>query len=130
VLVVDASFVVQASATVDGLRRVTRQRPIAPPLLWSEVTSVLHELRWRRAVSEQLADVALRNFRNARIGLRRPTRLYEHAWAIASQLGWAKTYDAEYVALARLENCPLLTLDGRLARAASRLVEIIEPKDL
>ena len=89
-LVVDASFVVQASATVDGLRRVTRQRPIAPPLLWSEVTSVLHELRWRRAVSEQLADVALRNFRSARIGLRRPTRLYEHAWAIASQLGWAK----------------------------------------
>jgi predicted nucleic acid-binding protein len=33
----------------------------------------------------------------------------------------AKTYDAEYVALAGLLRCRLVTIDGRLRRGAGRL---------
>ncbi len=49
---------------------------------------------------------------------------------LARDLGWAKTYDAEYVALARLLKAPLVTIDGRLARAVGNLVQIIAPADL
>ena len=40
---------------------------------------------------------------------------------------WARTYDAEYVALAHLLSSRLLTLDARLRRTASRLVEVLGP---
>jgi predicted nucleic acid-binding protein len=44
--------------------------------------------------------------------------------------GWAKTYDAEYVALAKLLDCRLLTVDGRLRRGADRLGFVITPAEL
>ncbi len=57
----------------------------------------------------------------------RPPALGSEAWAIADELGWAKTYDAEYLAIARLSRARLLTLDGRILRAAERLgIEIAE----
>ena len=129
-LVVDASFVVDASMTVEGLDRLERWQAVAPALLWSEATSVLHELRWRKAISTELADTAFRRLRQAPIGLRSPSRLSQEAWEIASRLGWAKTYDAEYVALARLLGCALLTIDGKLARAAAGEARILGPTDL
>ena len=52
------------------------------------------------------------------------------AWEVADALGWAKTYDAEYVALAQHLDCPLLTIDARLARGAGRVVSIVGPADL
>jgi predicted nucleic acid-binding protein len=35
-------------------------------------------------------------------------------------MGWVRTYDAEYCALAELEDVPLITADDRLARGARR----------
>jgi len=49
---------------------------------------------------------------------------------IADRLGWTKTYDAEYLALARILKCRLLTTDSKLKSAASRIVAIIGPGDL
>lgn len=40
------------------------------------------------------------------------------------------TYDAEYVALADLSGCRLVTLDGRLRRAADSLGFVIGPDEL
>lgn len=45
-------------------------------------------------------------------------------------MGWAKTYDAQYVALARLLDCKLVTLDERLIRGIERLDVAIRPRDL
>ena len=53
-----------------------------------------------------------------------------HAWKIADRLGWAKTYDAEYVALADLLSCRLVTLDARLRRGAQRLGFVVGPDEL
>lgn len=44
------------------------------------------------------------------------------AWEIADQLGWVTTYDAEYVALTRLQADALVTSNSELAHAVSGLV--------
>ena len=129
-LVIDASAAVQASLPSEGFLFLDQEELIAPPLLWSEVPSVLHEMAWRGSVSRGLGRAALERFLAAPIGTKRHVRLTAEAWRIADELGWAKTYDAEYVALARLLGSRLLTLDARLRRTASRLVEVLGPTEL
>ncbi|HLE43939.1 MAG TPA: type II toxin-antitoxin system VapC family toxin [Methylomirabilota bacterium] len=129
-LVVDASVAVHASLAADGFALLRGETLAAPALLWSEVPSVLHELAWRGSVSRQLAREALARFLAASVVPRRPSRLTSQAWDIADRFGWAKTYDAEYVALAHLLRCRLLTLDARLRRSASGLIEVVGPSEL
>lgn len=129
-LVIDASAAVQASLSSDGFGFLSAEDLVAPGLLWSEGLSVLHELGWRRTISPALAGAALARFAAAPITAKRPNRLAEEAWRVADELGWAKTYDAEYLALARLLRCRLLTLDARLRRRASSVVEIVGPTEL
>ena len=130
VLVIDASAAVQASLPSHGFALLDQEELVAPALLWSQVPSVLHEMAWRGTMSRALGREALGRFLAAPISARRHARLTPEAWRIADELGWAKTYDAEYVALARLLGSRLLTLDARLRRTASRLVEILGPGQL
>ncbi|MBI3693545.1 MAG: hypothetical protein HY238_01710 [Acidobacteria bacterium] len=53
------------------------------------------------------------------IRIRRPARLH-----------LSKTYAAEYVALACAFDCPLPTIDARLARAAAGEARMMGPADL
>ncbi len=125
-LVVDASAVLAIASSGAGLSN----RPmIAPPLLWSEVTSLVSRAAWRGDLTRSVASGLLRAFLRLPIERRIPHDLYRLATEIADGLGWAKTYDAEYVALASLEGCRLLTADGRLKRGAGHLVEIVGPTD-
>lgn len=105
---------------------------VAPPLLWSEVPSVLHELRSRGEISEDLAGGALARLTENVIGIRevRPENLTKTAWDIATSLGWAKTYDAEYLATAQLLSCRLVTVDHRLRRGADRFGFVVTPDEL
>jgi indolepyruvate ferredoxin oxidoreductase alpha subunit len=41
---------------------------------------------------------------------------------LAEQLGWAETYDAEYVALTKLQADAFVTLDADLARRVEGIV--------
>jgi len=74
--------------------------------MWSEALSVLHEARWRGRVTPELADRSRDRLLRAEIVRASPRRLLDEAWRVAEALGWAKTHDAEYVALARLRDCP------------------------
>lgn len=129
-LVVDASVAVYAALTDDGFDRLRAVDLVAPPLLWSEALSTLREHLWRGDISREQAEASRSSLLDAPIRRRAPRALYTEAWRIASELGWAKTYDAEYVALARLLGCRLLTLDGRLRRGAARLADVIGPTEL
>jgi predicted nucleic acid-binding protein len=59
-----------------------------------------------------------------------PPNLGEATWRIANELGWGRTYDAEYVALAKILGCRLVTLDARLRRGADRLGFVVIPEEL
>jgi predicted nucleic acid-binding protein len=130
VLVVDAAVVVTACLSEAGLAPLAKEQLVAPHLLWSEVSSVLHELLWRKEISSELAAIAVRRLSEADISPRRPRGLMDEAWGIADRLGWAKTYDAEYLALARLLRCRLVTTDAKLKTAGARVVGVIGPTEL
>ena len=129
-LVIDASVALSAALTRDGFMRLADHDLVAPPLMWSEAVSTLREHAWRGDVSTDQADRSLQSLLAAPIRRRAPRALHAESWRIAGELGWAKTYDAEYVALARLLDCRLLTRDARLRRGAARLVDAIGPADL
>lgn len=91
---------------------------IAPPLLWSEATSALHRLAAEGSLDPGTARRQHALVEKARIARREPPRLRRRAWEIADRMGWVRTYDAEYCALAELEDVALVTGDQRLARGA------------
>ena len=99
---------------------------VAPSLLWSETLSALREASWRRALSEDLARAAVDRLGSLGVYQADDPDLPSRAYRIAEQLGWAKTYDAEYVALAQILEAPIFTRDARLVRGAQRLVEFVD----
>jgi predicted nucleic acid-binding protein len=129
-LVIDASVAVAACYGADGFEEFGAEQLVAPPLMWSEARSALHELLWRSEISQDDALASRSRLERSPVEQRRPRALGENAWRIADELGWAKTYDAEYVALAQLLGCRLVTLDARLLRSAERLGVVISPMDL
>jgi predicted nucleic acid-binding protein len=126
-LVLDASVAFQACIALESFAVFGRERLVAPPLLWPEVRSSLHAALWRREISPALARIALEQLQAAPIASRSPAGLGMEAWRIADEFGWAKTYDAEYVALAALLRCRLVTADDALRRATARLGFVIGP---
>ena len=129
-LVLDSNVAIRAAAAHDGFAPFGREELVSPSLMWFEVRSSLHEALWRRDVSERHALETLARLAASPLRPRSHPRLGQNAWRIADALGWAKTYDAEYVALAELLRCRLVTLDGRLRRGADRLGFVIGPDEL
>lgn len=129
-IVTDASVIVQVCLSEVEVDFLSKRELIAPALLWSEATSVVHELKWRGRISSALATAALDKLLGVPVQRRQPARLHREAWHLAERFGWAKTYDAEYVALAALTKCRLLTTDARLTSIAGQVVTVIGPVDL
>ena len=129
-IVLDSSAALRAARASAAAAVLRRHELIAPPLLWSEVHSAVHEALWRRELDADAADDTLARFDALEVARRRPARLHAEAFRIASELGWAKTYDAEFLALARLADAVVLTTDARLRRGADRTGLVIDPSDL
>ena len=114
-LVVDASALVDA-LLIDGAARACLSEASlhAPELIDAELLSVLRRLVLTGQLVEQQARLALDTAQL--LGLRRHTtrQLWPHAWQLRTNLS---AYDALYVALAEQLSLPLLSADGRLARA-------------
>ena len=118
--VVDPSAVLHlASAEVEPK---AAHKLLAPTLLRSQTLSALHEAVQRGEVPADVARERLARVGRMRIRLLGDAVLRRRAWEIADQLGWASTYDAEYVALTQLQADAFVTLDTELARGVEGIV--------
>ena len=96
----------------------------------TEASSALHEMAWREEITKPRAKTMLERLLQAPVDIRTPDSLIQAAWKVADELGWAKTYDAHYVALAQLLKCRLVTIDERLLRGVARLKIAVRPREL
>ena len=119
--VVDSSAVLHLAGA--GRRSPSRDELLAPTLLRSQVLSVLHEAVHRGALEADVAKERLALIGRMPIRLLGDAVLRRRAWEVADRLGWASTFDAEYVALTLLQGDALITLDSKLARSVKGIVE-------
>jgi predicted nucleic acid-binding protein len=129
-VVVDASAVIPVLLAGGGLGPLAPHELVAPPLIRSEAVSMIRELAFRGTIPEAEARSGTSRLDDVPLRLDSPAGHHRRAFDIAVALGWAKTYDAEYVALAQALDVPLVTMDDRLARGASRLIRVLRPIDL
>src|SRR5881397_1067128 len=118
--VVDASAVLHLASA--GMKLSGRHQLLAPTLLRSHTLSALHEAVQRGEISADIARDRLAWIGRMPIRLLGDAVLRRRAWELADQLGWASTYNAEYVALAQLQADAFVTLDAELARSVEGIV--------
>ena len=126
-----ADYVIDASAAIElaaaGFSDPGRHRLLAPTLLRSQTLSMLHQ----RVAAGDLDVRPARRMLELITGL--PIRLLGDrvlrgtAWNVADELGWADTYDAEYVALTRLHGDALVTADADLVRRLDGVIPTVAP---
>lgn len=132
-LVVDANVVVEVTLErfgVTALDALGGEQLVAPWLLWSEVPAALSAMVFRSEISRELGESALGRLDTIKVEPLHPDGLVTEAWRITKERGWAKTYDAEHLALAKLLDCRLVTLDGPLWRATRNLGYVVTPEEL
>lgn len=129
-LVVDASVVVGVCLAGGDLGPLSGHDLIAPAHLAAEVTSALREQAFRGDIPADRAIEAVGFLGALPIAFQRPGAHATAAAQLATDLGWAKTYDAEYVVLASSKGILLVTLDGRLRRGAAGIVQSVAPLEL
>lgn len=122
-VVVDTSALVDLLIGPTELGRAVAERLrgcdlVAPDLMFAEVANVLRKLRLRGLLSEAEASMAYAELLELPIESW-PFETVEHrVWELRPGLS---AFDATFVALAELLTAPLVTSDGRLARAVEAL---------
>jgi predicted nucleic acid-binding protein len=129
VIVTDASAIVELLVAEDGARGriedVLRDGASleAPDVITLEVLSALTGLARRGRLQRSDRDAMIASYLELPI-TQHLTHLFAHR--IAALAVRHSVYDAAYVALAEAFDAPLLTIDARLARAATT-VDVIHP---
>ena len=114
-IVVDASAALSALLNAGPARSaLASERLHAPHLVDSEIVHALRRRVMARQLLAEAAWTALDSWR--RLGMTRYAvfSLLDRVWELRENVS---AYDASYVALAELLDCPLLTADDRLSRA-------------
>jgi predicted nucleic acid-binding protein len=119
-------FIVDSGAVIriarDEIEVHAEHELLAPTLLRSQTLSALHEAVQRGELSSDAALDLLHRIWAIKIRLLGDAVLRRRAWAIAEQLRWAETYDAEYIALTQLQGDAFVTTDKELERRVGGIV--------
>jgi predicted nucleic acid-binding protein len=118
--VVDCGVVLHLASK--GIEVPGKHKLLAPTLLRSQTLSALHEAVHSGELTPDVARERLKRINDLPIRLLGDAVLRRRAWDLAGQLGWAETYDAEYVALTKLQADAFVTLDAELARRVGGIV--------
>jgi predicted nucleic acid-binding protein len=119
--VVDASVVLHLAS--EAVEVSVEHELLAPTLLRSQTLSALHEAVQRGEIPADVARDRLAWIGRLPIRLLGDAVLRRRAWDVADRMGWASTYDAEYVALTQLQADAFVTLDAGLASSVAGIVE-------
>ena len=128
-LVIDASAALHVALSDEPTTELQRYELVAPTLFLSERTSSLASAAFRGAIPPEAVFDAFDRLEAITVRILDSDATHRRtSLELARSLGWAKTYDAEYVVLAQRLACPILTTDTRLARGAAHLVEMLDPR--
>ena len=112
----------------DWAGSIVRQNSLAAPeLLLPEVTNTLRRLEREGRLSISDARSAVDDLLGSQVSLYRYFPYAQRVWELRFNL---TPYDAWYVAMAESMDCPLATLDARLARASGTRCEFLLPLPL
>jgi len=119
VIVADASVLVPALVDDGGSGALARERILAadlhvPALADVEVLSVVRRGVLAGRLAPERGAAALQDYADLAVERYPHLPLLGRAWQLRDSVS---AYDAQYVALAELLDVPLVTADGRLARA-------------
>ena len=102
---------------------VSPERELYAPTLWrSQVLSALYAAVRRGDLAEDDARERLAYVNGLKIRPLGDAVLRRRAWELARELDLETTYAAEYVALAQLQKCTLVSADQRLVERIRDLV--------
>jgi predicted nucleic acid-binding protein len=123
-----ARFVLDAGTVLHlldaGLQLAPGHKLLAPTLLRSQTLSALHEAVHRGELPADLAHERLARLSRLPIRLLGDAVLRRRAWDLADRLGWASTYEAEYLALTQLQADAFVTTDAKRARRVRGIVPL------
>ena len=132
-IVVDASAIIEFLLGTRMGKAVRRalllDADIEPPMhapshLDAEVAQVIRRLEASGELSADRAHLAIRTLMDLPVTRHHLTPLLPRIWTLRPNL---TAYDSAYVALAEGLQCPLLTLDRRLARSSGGTAKVIVP---
>jgi predicted nucleic acid-binding protein len=96
---------------------------VAPTLVRSQALAALYEAARRGEISASDGLERVTRINSLRVRFLGDKVLQRQAWKVADELGWESTYDAEYVALTKLQADAFVTTDPDLAEEVAGLVQ-------
>jgi predicted nucleic acid-binding protein len=126
--VIDAGVGLYLAA--EGIEINSKHELLAPTLFRSQTLALAHESVARGEVPANVAIEQLEKVWQIKIRLLGDAVLRRLAWKIADRFAWESTYDAEYIALTKLQGDAFVTLDTDLARSVEGIVVVATVNDL
>jgi len=122
--VIDAPTLLHMVAT--GVQVSSRHQIVAPNLIRSQALSLLLQAVRRGDLTEEVALQHHERLTELKMRLLGDRVSRRTAWRIAREQDWETTYDAEYLALTKLQADALVTVNPALAAKGKNLVPLAQ----
>ena len=122
--VIDAPTLLHLVAS--GVQVSPRHQIVAPNLIRSQALSLLLEAVRNGELTEDQALQHHERFTELKMRLLGDRVSRRTAWRIARQQGWKTTYEAEYLAVSKLQADAMITVDPAMVTKAKGLVPLAQ----